>query len=202
MMEPDGLTGDETASGTFVPGVVDATPSPERLTSEAVARLYDLHASEMLAFLQGVLREPEGAREALQNTFQRLLEVGHTARPDSVRGWLFRVAFHEAMALRRRQSAQNRTWQRLTGRISLSEGESLPEVKLIHAEDVAELKRALEDLPPDQRLVVERRIYREETFAHIAADLKVPLGTVLTRMRLALQKLRIALGRSASKDQS
>lgn len=199
-MESDGATGDESASGNSLPE--SAAASPERLAPEAVKALYGQYAAEMQAFLQGVLRDPDGAREALQNTFQRVLESGHTAHADSIRGWLFRVAFHEAMALRRRQAARERTLQRFVGRISSSVEEVLPEVELIRAEDVARLRVALTELPADQRHVVEQRIYHEVTFATIAADLKVPLGTVLTRMRLALQKLKIALGRPASQDRA
>ncbi len=41
--------------------------------------------------------------------------------------------------------------------------------------------------------MVERRIDSDQTFAEIAAELNVPLGTVLTRMRLALAKLKLVL---------
>lgn len=200
MMESDVPTEDEAASGDRFPEEGTVASSAERLSPAAVQALYDLHATEMLAFLQGVLRDPDGAREALQSTFQRVLEAGHTARPDSIRGWLFRVAFHEAMALRRRQSARERTLQRfVSSGPSVERGESA-EIELIRTEDVSRLKTALANLPVDQRQVVERRVYAEETFAQIAADLKLPIGTVLTRMRLALQKLQKALGRLSSKE--
>ena len=57
-------------------------------------------------------------------------------------------------------------------------------------EDVAKLKELLAELPPDQRHVVRQRMYEEKTFAVIAQELNVPLGTVLTRMRLAMEKLQ------------
>ncbi len=200
MMESDGPTEGEAASGDRFPEEGKAASSAERLSPAAVQALYDLHAMEMSAFLQGVLRDPDGAREALQSTFQRVLEAGHTARPDSIRGWLFRVAFHEAMALRRRQSARERTLQRFVSNGLPVEGSVSAETELIRAEDVARLKTALANLPTEQRQVVERRIYAEETFAQIAADLKLPIGTILTRMRLALQKLQKALGRPSSQE--
>ncbi|MCA9247413.1 MAG: hypothetical protein KDA42_09870, partial [Planctomycetales bacterium] len=50
------------------------------------------------------------------------------------------------------------------------------------------------ELPSEQREVVRMRIYEEKKFAEIAAELELPLGTVLTRMRLALKKLEAALG--------
>ena len=45
--------------------------------------------------------------------------------------------------------------------------------------------------------MVEQRIYGEKTFAVIAEELKVPLGTVLTRNRLAMEKLRAALNETS-----
>jgi RNA polymerase sigma factor (sigma-70 family) len=195
MMESEDSTETETATGDVTQDRGEETSSTERLAPEVVRELYDCHAAEMLAFLQGVLRDGDRAREALQNTFQRMLESGHTARRESIRGWLFRVAFNEAMALRRRQSARDRTLQRFVSTQPPAEVETkLPETDIIRAEDVARLKVALEQLPSDQRYVVERRIHHDETFAQIAADLKVPLGTVLTRMRLALQKLQKTMG--------
>ncbi len=196
MVESNGP--DESAFGEVIPDEVAS--SSERLTPDAVRTLYETHATEMLAFLQGVLRDADRAREALQNTFQKVMEAGHTARAESIRGWLFRVAFHEAMALRRKQAGRERTLKRFVSSVPPAIVQELPDVKLIRAEDVAQLKAALTELPPEQRHVVERRIYAEETFAEIAEQLRLPIGTVLTRMRLALQKLQKALGRPPSKD--
>jgi RNA polymerase sigma-70 factor (ECF subfamily) len=52
----------------------------------------------------------------------------------------------------------------------------------------------LEGLSPAQRVVVHKKMYEGKTFAVIAGELGVPLGTVLTRMRTALQNLRKELG--------
>ncbi len=51
-------------------------------------------------------------------------------------------------------------------------------------------------LPADQLQVVQLRIYEEQTFQEIARRLELPLGTVLTRMRLALKKLQTSLRES------
>jgi DNA-directed RNA polymerase specialized sigma24 family protein len=55
------------------------------------------------------------------------------------------------------------------------------------------VRAALVTLPLEQQQIVQLRIYDERTFADIAAELGIPLGTALTRMRLALEKLRAAL---------
>ena len=55
------------------------------------------------------------------------------------------------------------------------------------------VRKALGELPPEQSKVVWARMYEDKTFAQIAEESGLPLGTVLTRMRLALGKLRRTL---------
>mgnify|MGYP002622404066 CR=1 FL=1 len=108
-----------------------------------------------------------------------------------MRAWLFRVAYNEAMAIRRRQGVENRSLARLAR--SSPKFPETPEEAAIGSEWKEQIQQAMTRLPEEQRDVVRRRIYDEMTFAEIAETLGVPLGTVLTRMRLALKKLRKAL---------
>jgi RNA polymerase sigma-70 factor (ECF subfamily) len=64
---------------------------------------------------------------------------------------------------------------------------------LIRLEAIQAVREAMKRLPPEQRELVVMRIYEEKTFAQIAQELNIPLGTALARMRLALAKLRQAL---------
>ena len=185
-MESD--DGDPTNSGKLV--------SPERLSAEAVRALYEVHGRDLLTFLIGVLRDPESAWDVSQITFQRLLEVGHLARNETVRGWLFKVAFHEAMAFRRKQSRGERLQRAVMDRLDEEQGEFETAVQsLVRKEEVARLRDLMQQLPAEQQFVVRQRIQEEKTFAVIADELQVPLGTVLTRMRLAIQKLQKWFGR-------
>jgi RNA polymerase sigma-70 factor (ECF subfamily) len=59
------------------------------------------------------------------------------------------------------------------------------------------VRAAIERLSPEQRAVVEQRVDAGRTFAEIAAESGLPLGTVLTRMRQAHEALRKALGEDA-----
>lgn len=170
--------------------------SAERLTPDVVRAVYDVHGPDLLVFLTGVLRNPDMAQDACQATFQRLLESGHEARADTIRGWLFKVAFHEAMALQRKETRKTRfqrDYEAATGEDRVELDMSLE--SLVQAEDVTRLKQALQELPPEQQQVIRRRIHDDKTFAVIADELNVPLGTVLTRMRLAIQKLQKWFGR-------
>jgi RNA polymerase sigma factor (sigma-70 family) len=164
-----------------------------KIDPAAVAALYHEHAAELGRFLRGVLRDAELARDVLQTVFVRAAELGHTVREGSLKPWLFRVGLNEALAIRRRQAARAGVMRRAAWRVERVG--PAPDEELDRAETVGAVRAALEALPEEQRRVVQMRIYEDQTFAAIARQLGVPLGTVLTRMQLALRKLRTRLGR-------
>ena len=168
----------------------DGKTDHERLSIETVRELYEVHSRDLLAFLIGVLRDGHAADEVAQATFARLMEAGHEARAETIKGWLFKVGFHEAMAFRRRQALQGKTLKNYPVRRDPLPTNETVHNELVRREDVAKLKELLAELPPDQQHVVRQRMYEGKTFAVIADELNVPLGTVLTRMRLAMEKLQ------------
>lgn len=169
-------------------GFVSATEPQGRQGAAPIGDLYERLAPELRAFLLGLLRDHDLADEALHASFTKVIEKQETIRDSNPRAWLFQVAYHEAMAARRRRGVERRGLQGLAW--LRREVDAAPEAPLIRAEVARRIHDSLNTLPPDQRDVVVRRIQQNQTFAAMAAELGVPLGTVLTRMRLALQKLR------------
>ena len=166
----------------------------ERLDPALVAALYAEHADDLRWFLIGVLKDADLAADALQATFAKAVESGHNARAESLKGWLFTVAYHEALALRRKQNTAEKHQRRLRQEASGATSEGTGPVRsVVRAEVVERVKAALDRLPDEQRQVVRMRIYDDKKFAQIAVELKLPLGTVLTRMQLALGKLQRSL---------
>lgn len=167
----------------------DLVVSPSEAPNAArLASLYEAHRAELHRFVLGVARDPEVAADVLQATFAKAVEWGHATRPETFKGWLFRVAFHEALVARRRLQTREQGNRRLA---SLARhAAERPDERLIRSETVDAVREALEDLPTEQRSVVWARMYDDKTFAEIAEENGLPLGTVLTRMRLALEKLR------------
>jgi RNA polymerase sigma-70 factor (ECF subfamily) len=136
----------------------------------------------------GLVRDPQLASDAVQSAFAKLAERGHETNEDSRKAWLFRVAYNEAILVRRRQAIGDRVVQRLAW-IKDATGHSADE-PVIRFEEVELVRQAMEQLPPDQLRVVQMRIYEEKTFREIAEQLNIPLGTALARMRSALKKLK------------
>jgi RNA polymerase sigma-70 factor (ECF subfamily) len=171
-------------------GEITVVPVSEssRLEAEVVSALYVEHAEELRRFLVGLLRDSQLAHDVLQATFAKLVEVGHTSREETRKAWLFRVAYHEAMAIRRRQGVDGRAMQQVAWvHPGASRGSDEPAIRF---ETVEAVRRAIDELPEAQRQILHERIYEEKTFAQIAKELNIPLGTALARMRAALAKLR------------
>jgi len=173
-------------------GQINVAPAENgRIDPAEVAALYVQHAGELRRFLYGVLRDADLAGDVLQATFTKAIEAGHTAQQESLKGWLFRVAYNEALALRRREAVHVRATHQIA-RSDEAHGGS-PEEKLVRLEAVRSVRAALRELPEGQREVVRLRIYEQKKFSVIASELGLPLGTVLSRMQSALAKLRSKL---------
>jgi RNA polymerase sigma factor (sigma-70 family) len=166
------------------PSIVDE----DKLDPAVVAALYVDCAEQLRRFLLGILRDPSLANDVLQATFVKAVHLGHTTCAESRKAWLFQVAYHEAAAVRRRQAVASRAARQLVWSQRLIEDSA--EEPLIRFETAETVRAALSKLPAKQRQVVRMRIYEEKTFARIAEELGIPLGTALARMRAALERLR------------
>jgi RNA polymerase sigma-70 factor (ECF subfamily) len=168
------------------------------LEPSIVAALYVEHGEELRRFLLGILRDAQLTADVLQATFVKMVQRGHETQEGSRKAWLFRVAYNEAMAVRRREGVGDKVLRRVAWHTNGSAGGA--DEPLLRLEAVQSVREALDDLPPEQRQVVRMRIYEEKTFATIAKELRIPLGTALGRMRAAMIKLRARLADRADES--
>lgn len=164
-----------------------------RLERSQIEALYEAHALAVRRFLLGVLRSAELADEALQQTYLRVLERGHEVDAEKMRAWIYKVAFHEATALRRRAGIDARAAAAMALDPKLVDAAPAADEAAAAEEDRQRVFAAVEQLPAAQREAVRLRFAESQSFAEIAARLNIPLGTALTRVRLALKKLRSLL---------
>ncbi len=158
---------------------------------QALDTLLERYESILFPFLLGILKDHHQAEDALQETWCRALQHVDRVDWDHLRGWLFTVAYHEAMLLKRRQKA----------RVAGEEGQDLvadatpgPPLLAEQREELQRLRQLIERLPPAQREVIRRRIYEGQRFRDIADELHCPLNTALARMHEGLKRLRLLLG--------
>jgi RNA polymerase sigma-70 factor (ECF subfamily) len=159
------------------------------LLEEAFAR----HQAELLGTLFYLVGNLEDARDALQEAFikgwRHQAEVGGI---DNLKAWIFRVALNAGRDIR--ETAWRRKRQALPeDEATLASRHHGPAEIVEHDERLSRLRDALKQLRPEEQEVFLLRQNGELTYEEIAETLEVPTGTVKTRMRLALARLREVL---------
>ena len=155
----------------------------------AVGELYDCYDRLVFAIIIKIIGDPAITEELMQEVFVRAWRSAASFRPElgSVRAWLLAIAHHRAIdELRRSRKEQ--------GCISL---EAASPSQLGSADDNFGdplVERALRSLPPEQQAVIELAYFQGLTVNEIAVRLDLPPGTVKSRIRLAMDKLRTFLG--------
>jgi RNA polymerase sigma-70 factor (ECF subfamily) len=160
----------------------------------ALARLYDRYRVILFGLLVRILNNREEAEDILQEVF---LQVWRRAADfDEKRGrpftWLLTLARSRAIDRLRLLTARQR--------LATSAAQDQPEAVSDALSDTIKsgqkeiVRRALAELPEEQRHTLMLAYFEGLTQSEIAARLKAPLGTIKTRMRTGMIKLRAILG--------
>jgi len=157
----------------------------------ALKTLLERYESPLYQFLVGILRDPHQAEDALQDTWCRALQHLDSVDGGHLRGWLFTVAYHQAMLVKRRHKGQA-----ISLDVPLADPNPGPEAALEQQEDFARLKKLIDHLPVQQREVILQRIYEGKRFREIADTLACPLNTALARMHEGVKKLKLLWGQN------
>jgi RNA polymerase sigma-70 factor (ECF subfamily) len=133
------------------------------------------------------------AADAVQIAFISLSRFGGDVEPNARKAWMFTTVHREALRIK---SAENRHQSKAIEAVRESGAryERSPLARLSSSEELQEIQSRIASLPPEQKIIVNMRIVEDKTFGQIAEELQIPLGTALSRMRLALQRLRNASG--------
>ena len=160
--------------------------------ARALEALLARYEAPLFQFLVGMLRDHHRAEDALQETFVRALERLEGVDPANLRGWLFTVAYHQAMLAKRR--LKSRPADALAEPAGVPDHAPGPPQRAAARDEARRLRRLLEQLPPAQREVIRQRVYEGKRFREIAAELDCPLNTALARMHEGLKRLRLLWG--------
>ena len=163
---------------------------------EAFSLFYDALASVAFGLIRRVLRDPGVAEEVLQDVFWEVWRDAPQYDPGrgSPEAWLLMRAKSRAIdklrSIRRREKTFVATVDESVARAP-DTGPDRPGAGL---EERGHVERGLTQLPAAQRLVIELAFFGGLTQSEIATRLGEPLGTVKTRARLGLERLRSVLG--------
>ena len=168
----------------------------------ALAELYDRHGRLAYSLACSIVADPSDAEEVVADAFAQVWR--NAASFDSQRGgalaWLATIVRTRALDLLRAQRRRARVVERVAtladddGRAGVAPSSDSPERGIEQSEARVLVQRSLAELPPPQRRVIELAYYGGLSQSEIAEQLAEPLGTVKTRMRAGMEKLRQSLG--------
>lgn len=175
-------------TGDSVDGNALLLAMAQRRDRAAFALLFRHFAPRLKSHLLGRGVDDGAAEELVQEV---MLSAWRRAESfDPLRGaassWLFTIARNALIDRVRRERRPEPEPEPADASRELTS----PEHELLAREGQAALKRALLRLPPEQSAVLQDAYFRGRTMSEIAAERNLPIGTVKTRTRLALERLR------------
>lgn len=160
----------------------------------ALAELYDRHRRTAFSLAYRVVGNPETAEDVVQESFLTVWRRAERYQPEkgSARNWLLAVVRNRAIDAIRGPGAPARQPAPIDDLPLVAADD--PEFEAMRAIEGQSVRAALDALPREQREVIELAYFGGLAYPEVAARTGAPLGTVKSRMRLALERLRVLVG--------
>src|SRR5262245_49069811 len=160
-----------------------------------LAELYDRHARMVFSLALRIVQNRADAEDVVQEVFaQAWSQAGRYASSrGAVGAWLLMLARSRAIDRLRAKRARPDQGADETAVWNVADTGAPQDLQLLTAEQVRLLQSALKELPEPQRQALELAYYEGLTHTEVADRLREPLGTVKTRIRQAVMKLREVL---------
>jgi RNA polymerase sigma factor (sigma-70 family) len=174
---------------------VRPAPAPEAPLppGDMLLRAFNDMRDELVSTLMYLLGNRDDAQDAAQETFIKCWRTQESLKEvQNLRAWIFRVGLNTAKDMQR--SAWHRRAKPLMGGEAMKVSQAdLPGQSLENQETLERLRQAITGLRQEEKEIFLLRQNGELTYEQIAEMRHVPIGTVKTQMRTALQKLRKVL---------
>jgi RNA polymerase sigma-70 factor (ECF subfamily) len=162
--------------------------------NEALSQLYDRYNRLVFSIAFAIVGDYAIAEEITLDVFVHVWQRAATYRADrgKVSTWLIAITRHHAIDIlrwnRSRSEANNFKWNEILAQDGPAAHQMEDQVEISLQRE--RIRNALAELPADQRQALALAYFKGYTHPEIAEILKQPLGTIKTRIRLAMQKLR------------
>jgi RNA polymerase sigma-70 factor, ECF subfamily len=167
-----------------------------RRDREAFATLFEYFAPRIKTFMKRSGAGEQGADELAQEALLAVWTKAQLFDPNSTgaMAWIFTIARNLRIdALRRERRSGYGNAIEIDPEFHVDDGPQ-PDAELAGAQMESRVRSALLSLSEDQQRVIELSFFEEKVHAEIARTLRIPLGTVKSRLRLAMNRLRGLLG--------
>ena len=170
-----------------------------------ISAIFAAQRSRLRNFIRRRVPDPRDAEDILQDAFYKLVEANRLLMPiDHVTSWLFRVARNRITDLFRKKQPENfsdiaiadESGEELQFEDLLPSRDAGPEAEYVRKRLLEELRRALAQLPKEQRDVFIAHEFEGRSFKEMAAETGLSVNTLLARKRYAVLHLRERLQRA------
>ncbi|MBC6110293.1 RNA polymerase sigma factor [Pedobacter fastidiosus] len=158
---------------------------------DAFNQLYKMYAPSLLGVISKIVQQQETAEDLLQDTFIKIRKYASSYDPSKSRifTWISRIARNTALDYLRlkmnKDGAKNISLDFVSAELDTNYTNSFnPEV--------IGLKNLFNSLNSKQREIIDLIYYKGYTHEEVAEKLSMPIGTVKTRIRMSIQKLRMS----------
>ncbi|MFL6417017.1 MAG: sigma-70 family RNA polymerase sigma factor [Bryobacteraceae bacterium] len=165
-------------------------------SAEALGNLYDATSSLLYSLALRILGDKADAEEVLLEVYEQVWRSANSFNPARGGVWTWLVLLTRSRALDRLRNLASKRQHEiapLPEQFSAASSAPLPEQASMLAEQQSKVRQAVRTLPPEQRQALELAYFAGLTHGEISTRLDVPLGTIKTRIRSAMDKLRVAL---------
>ncbi len=191
------LTGPGTSpsASAVSPADSDAVGRMASGDRDAVAELYDRHARAVFSLALRILKDQRDAEEIVQEVFAQAWRTAQRYDPSrgAVAAWLLMMARSRAIDRLRAVRGEGMRVGDDSLLAMMPDASAAPDLTAMTRERVDRVRLAMTALPLLQRMAIELAFYEGLSHHEVAERLEQPLGTIKTRIRLGLLKLRDAL---------
>lgn len=155
----------------------------------AIEALYDMYSASLFGVVVRIVQDPEISEDVLQETFLKIWNSFGSYNEDKGRlfTWMVNVARNLAIDKVRSKDYKNQNKnQELENSVAFIDKQN----NTAYKPELLGVKDLVNQLKPEQKLVLDLVYYKGYTHVEAAEELGIPLGTIKTRLRLAIIQLR------------
>lgn len=160
-----------------------------RKDRSAFEYLYDHYSGALLGVISRIIKKEELAEEILQDVFLKVWDRidSYNAAKGKLFTWMLNIARNQAIdKTRSKEFSKGKKTDDIETLVSRVDKSEFSETKV----EAIGLQDLLKRLPEEQRFVIDQHYLKGYTQSEMAEEFNLPLGTVKTRMRLAMIELR------------
>jgi len=155
----------------------------------AIEALYDMYSSSLYGVISRIVTDTASAEDVLQETFIKIWSSFASYSPEKGRlfTWMVNIARNLAIDKIRSKDYKNQNKnQELENNVTFIDEQR----NTVYKPELMGIKELAESLKPDQKSVIDLVYFKGYTHVEAADELGIPLGTIKTRLRTAIQQLR------------